>query len=102
MVIDCHYHLEERMLGVPQMIARMDAAGIDRVALMAAMTDPIPEAPRLLVRFLQFILAHPVTRPVGRRLLDRFGPEGGIEVLGRVYRTYPHPDNGPVFDLAAR
>ena len=29
MVIDCHYHLEERMLGVPQMIARMDAAGID-------------------------------------------------------------------------
>ena len=102
MVIDCHYHLEERMLPVEQMAARMDAAGIDRAALMATMTEPIPETPRLLVRLLQFLLVHRVMRPVGRRLVERFDPEGGIEILGRVYRMYPHPDNRPVFDLVAK
>jgi uncharacterized protein len=102
MVIDCHYHLDERILSVEQMVARMDAAGIDRVALMATMTDPIPEIPKPLVRLLQFLLTHRVMRPVGRRLVERFDLEGGVQVLGRAYRTYPHPDNGPVFDLVAR
>ena len=64
LVIDCHYHLEERYLSVDQMIARMDAVGINRVALMGRMTDPIPETPRPLVRILQFLLAHRATRPV--------------------------------------
>lgn len=102
MVIDCHYHLEERLLPVDQMIARMNQAGIDRVALIATMTEPIPEVPKPLVGLLQFLLAYRVMRPVGRRVIERFDPEGGVKILGRVYRTYPHPDNGPVFDLVAR
>jgi predicted TIM-barrel fold metal-dependent hydrolase len=101
-VIDCHYHLDERYLTVDQMIARMDAAGIGRVALMAPMTEPIPETPRPLVRLLQFLLAHRATRPLGRRSIERFDAEGGVEILGKLHLMYPHPDNAPVFDLVGR
>ncbi len=101
-VIDCHYHLEERLLTIDQMIARMDAAGIGRVALMDAMTEPIPEVPRTLVRLLQFLLGRRSTRPLGRRFVERFDAEGNVEILGKSYRMHPHPDNAPVFDLAGR
>ncbi len=101
-VIDCHYHLEERLLTVDEMIARMDAVGIDRVALMGVMTEPIPEAPRLLVRLLQFLLAHRATRPLGRRFVERFDADGDVEILGRSYRMHAHPDNEPVFNLARK
>ncbi len=102
LVIDCHYHLEERYLTVDQMIKRMDAAGISRVALMGKMTEPIPETPKPVVHLLQFLLAHRSTRPACRRLLERFDSEGGIEILGKSYRMYPHPDNDPIFDLVER
>jgi hypothetical protein len=82
-VIDCHYHLEERLLTVDQMIARMDAAGIGRVALMGAMTEPIPEMPRPLVRLLQLLLGHRATRPLGRRFVERFDAAGNVEILGK-------------------
>ncbi len=101
-VIDCHYHLEERYLNVDQMIARMDAAGISRVALMGAMTEPIPEVPGPLVRLLQSLLAHRATRPLGRSFVERFDAEGDVVILGKSCRMYPHPDNAPVFDLARR
>lgn len=101
-VIDCHYHLEERCLTVDQMIARMDAAGIGRIALMGAMGEPTPEIPRPLVRVLQLLLAHRVTRPVCRRFVDRFDAEGNVEILRKSYRMYPHPDNAPIFDLVKK
>jgi uncharacterized protein len=102
MVIDCHYHLEERYLTVDQMISRMDAAGIGRVALMGTMSEPIPETPKPILRLLQLLLAHRATRPAGRRLVERFDSQGGIEILGKSYRMYPHPDNAPVFDLVGK
>ncbi len=101
-VIDCHYHLDQRYLTVDQMIARMDAAGISRVALMGAMTEPIPEVPGPLVRLLQLLLAQRATRPLGRRFVERFDAEGDVVILGKSCRMYPHPDNAPVFDLARR
>jgi uncharacterized protein len=102
MVIDCHYHLEERFLTVDQMIKRMDAAGISRVALMGAITEPIPETPKPVVHLLQFLLAHRATRPACRRLLERFDSKDSIKILGKPYRIYPHPDNARVFDLVER
>ena len=101
-VIDCHYHLEERCLTVDQMIARMDAAGIGRVALMGAMTEPFPEVPKPAVRLLQCLLAYRATRPLGRKMVERFDSEGNVEILGKSYRMYPHPDNASVFDLVQR
>ncbi len=102
MVIDCHYHLEERMLPTNQMLTRMDAVGVDRTALMAAMTEPIPEAPRIVVTLLHVLLARNSSRPLARKLIEKFDAEGNVVILGKSYRTYPHPDNGPVFELVRR
>jgi len=101
-VIDCHYHLEERLLPLDRMLARMDAAGIDRTALMAIVTEPIPETPRILVRLLQALLARESSRRLARTLIEKFDAEGNVVILGRPYRTYSHPDNQPVFDLVRR
>ena len=35
MIIDCHYHLDERLLKTDELISRMDASGVDKIALMA-------------------------------------------------------------------
>jgi len=34
MVIDCHYHLEERLLTVNELLQKMDQSGVDKTALM--------------------------------------------------------------------
>ncbi len=102
MVIDCHYHLEERLLPLDKMLARMDAAGVDRTALMAVVTEPIPELSKTLVSLLQALLACKFSRRLGQKLIEKFDAEGNVVILGRSYQTYQHPDNGPVFDLVRR
>lgn len=102
MIIDCHYHLDERYLPVDEMIRRMDASGIDRVALMAVMNDPFPEPPVFLVKLLNHLLSHTRTRRLGRALVDNFTSEGDIKITGKTYRIYSHPDNEPVFDAVRK
>jgi len=102
MVIDCHYHLEQRLLPLDKMLARMDAAGVDRTALMAVVTEPIREPSKTLVCLLRVLLARDFSRWLGRRLIEKFDAKGNVVILGRSYRTYTHPDNGPVFDLVRR
>jgi hypothetical protein len=41
MIVDAHYHLEERMETVDELLDQMDPHGISRVALIAAMVDPL-------------------------------------------------------------
>lgn len=102
MVIDCHYHLDERYLTVEEMISRMDASGIDRVALMGSMVDPFPEPAKLILGPLQFLIGRRLTRGITRGIIEKFTPEGDIIILGTPYRIYPHPDNTAVFDLAGK
>lgn len=102
MVIDCHYHLDERYMSIDEMIRRMDSAGIDKVALMAVMNDPFPEPPVFLVKLLNFLLYNKITMKVGRSFVDNFTPEGNIKITGKTYRIYPHPDNSKVFDAIAK
>ena len=52
MVIDCHYHLEERVMNIQELLAEMDRAGIDKIALMGSKIAPFPEPPRFLLRLL--------------------------------------------------
>jgi uncharacterized protein len=100
--IDCHYHLEERLLTVNEMIERMDAAGVDRIALMASVSDPIAEPPRLLVKMLHFMLVSPLSQQLGPRFLGGFTRDGDLKLNGKIYRVYPHPDNQPVFDVVKK
>jgi predicted TIM-barrel fold metal-dependent hydrolase len=101
-VIDCHYHLDERILAVNEMISRMNACGIDKAALMASLNDPLPEPPRPLIRILQFLLFHPATQKTGRIFIDNFTPEGDIRIGRKAYRIYAHPDNNEVFKIVEK
>ena len=40
MIIDMHYHMDERMKPIQRLVNRMDQHGIDKVVLIAAMVDP--------------------------------------------------------------
>ncbi|HRZ25790.1 MAG TPA: amidohydrolase family protein [Spirochaetota bacterium] len=101
MIIDCHYHLEERILTVPDLIGKMDESGIDRVALMGALNDPFPEPPAVGARIMQFLLRRKTLRGMGRLLSGNFNAEGNIRLLsGQTIVIYRDPDNAPVFAAA--
>lgn len=102
MIIDCHYHLEERVYPVDRLIAEMEKAGVDRVALMGSMIEPFKEPPVFLVRALQSIFAFPPTKGLARSLVSGFTPDGGIRILGRPYRIEPDPDNEHVFNTVRK
>ncbi|MBN1532864.1 MAG: amidohydrolase [Spirochaetes bacterium] len=96
MVIDCHYHLEERLFTPDELIARMDEAGVDRTALMGLLIDPFPEPPRFLISLLIPMLTRRPLRRLGKSFIANFTPKG-IKILGREYPLRLDPDNGPVF-----
>lgn len=102
MVIDCHYHLDERMLGTDDLIARMDRAGVDKIALIPTMVDPLPETPPVLIAMLHFQLRRRYLRGIGKLFCANFTDDGGINILGKTYAIYPDPDNRPVFDVVKK
>lgn len=98
MIIDCHFHLEERLLSIDQMLRKMDACGIDRTALMAPMADPMPETGAFLINLFHFLLYHRSTRWAARILAARFTEDGAIKLPAGTFTIYPDPDNALVFD----
>ncbi len=98
MIIDCHFHLEERLLTMDQMLKKMDACGIDKTGLMAPMVDPIPEAGPLLIGLFHFLLFHRSTRWAARLLGAQFTEDGAIKLPAGTFPVYPDPDNRLVFD----
>ena len=98
MVIDCHYHLEERVLTTAELLAEMDRAGIDKIALMGSMIAPFPEPPRFLLRLLQIFLEKRALRKLGRIFVSDFTPQGDIKILGKPFSIKPDPSNAAVFD----
>ena len=95
-VIDVHAHLEERMLDVPAMIAQMDARGIDKVALIPTMLDPLPATPELLLAALRKLImsrAHPLAKTLNDLTLTR---DGDLRLGRKIYKIYARPDNETV------
>jgi uncharacterized protein len=99
MIIDSHYHLDERMLKTDDLIAKMDESGVNRIALIASMVDPLPETPPILIRMLQFLLTHRSLRILGKTTAANFTNDGSINILGKIYKIYPDPDNQSVFNM---
>ncbi len=102
MIIDCHYHLDERLLKTDELISRMDANGVDKVALMGAMVEPFKEPPAFLVGLLQFLLTHKALRAIGKSLVATFDDRGDIKILGKVYKIDKDPDNEEVFNAVKK
>jgi predicted TIM-barrel fold metal-dependent hydrolase len=95
-VIDAHAHLETRMLDVPSMLARMDACGIDRVALIPCMNDPLPGTPERLLAVIRYFMRSPC-HPVARAIAATTITDGGdLRLNGETFAIYPRPDNASV------
>lgn len=103
MIIDSHAHFEPRMLDLERVVAKMDAAGVDRVALIPAMNDPLPETPERLLAVLRKTMSSRATRPLAE-LVHRatLTPEGDLRLGGKVYGIYSRPDNASVAAALAR
>lgn len=102
MIIDCHYHLDQRLLKTDELISRMEANNVDRIALMAPMVEPFKEPAPFLVGLLQFFLTHKSLRPLGKALVANFNDQGDISILGKIAKIDKDPDNGPVFDAVKK
>jgi len=95
-VIDAHAHYDPRMLDLPSALAKMDRVGVDKVALIPCMNDPLPHTPEALLTLLRSILMSPLWR-LGQQLVDAFyTPDGHLKLRGEVYKIYDLPDNNSV------
>lgn len=87
------------MLDVDAIIAKMDLAGIDKVALIPAMNDPLPETPKVLLGVLRLLMNSRLHCCAGW-LNDRFmTEEGDLKLRGTIYKIYASPDNQTVADV---
>ncbi len=102
MVVDCHYHLNESMLPTPDLLARMDEAGVDRIALMASLCGPLPPIGAGLEKAARFLLTHAAFRGLAKRELAKFTPDGDVILPGGKVKIFRDPDNRPVFDAVDR
>lgn len=102
MIIDCHAHFDPRMLPADRVLAKMDAAGVDRVAIIPAMNDPLPHTPERLLALMRRLsgsaAGRVITEATHRALLTA---EGDLRLSGQVYTIYSRPDNEAVASLVA-
>ncbi len=102
MIIDCHAHFEPRMLELERVVAKMDAAGVDRIALIPAMNDPLPQTPERLLAVMRKLMRRPSTRALAERVHRATLTRGGDLRLGReVYAIYAQPDNARLAEVLA-
>ena len=52
-IIDSHAHFDPRILDTASILAKMDAAGVDRIAMIPAMNDLLPETPEALLAVMR-------------------------------------------------
>jgi predicted TIM-barrel fold metal-dependent hydrolase len=100
-VIDVHAHFEPRMLDLPAMVAKLDRAGIDQVALIPAMQDPITDRADLLVKAMRFLLQRGQQTLVERLTRRMYTADGDLKLRGKLIHIYPVPDNQAVADVIA-
>jgi predicted TIM-barrel fold metal-dependent hydrolase len=101
MIIDCHYHFEPWLLTQDRLLKKMCACGVDKVALMGVINEPIPKPPDFLLKILRFALTHRSFRFLAKMLAANFTPEGNIKIPAGVFQLYPDPANEPVFQAVA-
>lgn len=104
MIIDSHAHFEPKMLDAPSMIQKLDAAGVDRVALIPTMNDPLPESPERLLALLRKWMRRRYTRELAGAVhrLTLMAGRGDLRLPEGLFRIYQQPDNQPMFDLIAQ
>ena len=102
MIIDCHYHLEERVYPVDRLISEMQKSGVDKIALMGSIIGPFEEPPRFLIGILQLLLENSFSRRMGKAFISNFTDRGDVKIMGKPYPIETDPDNEKVFNTVSR
>ena len=98
MIIDMHYHLDERMEKMDRLIAQMDRHNIDRIALVPPMVDPfhVEGTAEKLARFARNLQTGKWNF-LGRKLYESVVTKNGqFNILGKKYDIDQQPDNNLV------
>jgi predicted TIM-barrel fold metal-dependent hydrolase len=102
-ILDAHAHYDPRILDASRILAKMDAAGVDRVALIPALNDPLDDTPRALLAVVRALMNSRLGRPLAERIhRATLTPEGDLRLRGRVYQLYARPDNAAVARVVAQ
>jgi predicted TIM-barrel fold metal-dependent hydrolase len=101
MIIDCHYHLERKLLTDDELLKKMDECEVGKVALMGVINEPIPKPPEFLLKILRFTLTHRSFRFLAKVLAANFTSEGDIKLPTGIFHLYPNPKNEPIFQAVA-
>lgn len=98
MIVDCHIHFDPEVLTLDRMLACMDEHGIAKAALIPTMVEPFYLDSRMktaagdLLRYTLFRFNN-----LGQLLYETtVDKKGNFLLLGKKYRIYEKPDNGPV------
>jgi len=95
MIVDAHHHLDESLLPIQAMVAKMDQAKVDVACLIASPMAPFRLSPvaRALASLMTRSMVSPFPRP-GRFFYRRsVTPKGTCSILGKQYPLYTVPDN---------
>lgn len=88
-VIDCHAHLDERVLDTDALVGEMDRHGIDRAALIARITETLePEKSAFLLAAQRAVMNSEILRPVARAAAATFyDGEGRLRAAWRPFTS---------------
>jgi len=102
MIIDCHYHLEQRLLADDELLRKMDESEVDKVALMGVINEPIPKPPEFLLNIFRFSWSHIPFRFIAKLLSNNFTSKGDIKLPTGVFHIHPSPNNEPIFQAVSK
>ncbi len=95
MIIDMHYHLDERMETMDRLLDQMAEFQIDKIALIAPMVDPfhVEGVAEKLARFVRNLLTG-FCQPLGKVAYESTVTKSGqFSILGKTYDIDRLPDN---------
>ncbi|MCK4765329.1 MAG: amidohydrolase [Candidatus Aminicenantes bacterium] len=98
MIIDAHYHLDERLETIDRLVNQMKINNIDKTSLIAAVCEPfkISWLANKLTGVLSTLLLCK-NKTIGLHLYNgTVTKDGQTDILGKHYDIYELPDNDPV------
>jgi len=88
MIIDCHYHFEQRLLDEDKLLKKMDECEVDKVALMGVINEPIPKPPEFLLSIFRFSWSHRSFHFIAKAMSNSFTPDGDIKLPTGIFQIH--------------
>lgn len=98
MIIDCHFHVDEKMLTLEKMIEGMDNNDVKKTILIAPMNETMFERDNAFQRNVQRLFRSLILNAprMGLNIYDGLVKEGYFKLYGNFYKIFPKPNNALV------